>query len=117
MTNPESEREIELNRAILTINFRVLGIVFGLLLGGTIFLATNWLIIKGGEIGPDGTVVVGPHLNLLGQFLIGYSVTFWGSIIGFLYGFALGTLAGAVLATLYNLLTRLRQNRKIFKNY
>lgn len=106
-----NEEEIQLKRAILTINFKVLGIVLGFLFGAIIFIATNWLILKGGEVGPEGTTVVGPHLNLLGQFFIGYSVTFVGSIIGFLYGFAVGTITGATLAALYNAITGFRQNR------
>jgi len=30
-----------------------------------------------------GEYIVGPHLQLLSQFFIGYKVSFWGSIIGF----------------------------------
>lgn len=108
---PVDEEDIQLKRAILSLNFRVLGIVLGFLFGAIIFIATNWLIIKGGEVGPEGTTVVGPHLNLLGQFFIGYSVTFIGSIIGFLYGFAVGTITGAILAALYNAITGFRQSR------
>jgi ABC-type nitrate/sulfonate/bicarbonate transport system permease component len=51
---------------------------------------------------PDGKYVVGPHLQLLGQFFIGYKVSFLGSIVGFFYGFALGTLCGAAIGWIYN---------------
>ena len=50
-----------------------------------VFVATNWLISEGGP-------VVGPHLALLGQFFIGYRVTFVGSLVGFLWAFAVGFL-------------------------
>ena len=76
-------------------NATVQGIVLGILLGGVIFVATNWLILKGGH-------PVGPHLALLGQYFIGYRVTFVGSLIGFLYGFAIGFIGGYLLAWLYN---------------
>jgi hypothetical protein len=76
-------------------NATVQGLVSGILLGGVIFLATIWLILKGGE-------PVGPHLSLLGWFFVGYRVTFVGSLIGFGYGFLAGFIAGYLLATLYN---------------
>lgn len=76
-------------------NATVQGLVCGMLLGSAIFVATNWLILKAGE-------AVGPHLALLGQFFIGYRVTFVGSLIGFGYGFTTGFIAGYLVARLYN---------------
>jgi uncharacterized membrane protein len=87
------------------LNATVQGLVFGTLLGGMIFVATNWLILKGGER-------VGPHLALLGQFFIGYRVTFVGSLIGLAYGFITGFLAGYLGAMLYNLIGARRQERR-----
>ena len=95
--------------AVLKLNIKVLGLAFGLLLGMVIFIATNWLVIKGGHIGPGGEVVVGPHLQLLSQFFIGYKVSFPGSIIGFFYGFALGTLCGAATGWIYNKIADFRK--------
>ncbi|MCK5204417.1 MAG: hypothetical protein KAR15_11120 [Desulfobacterales bacterium] len=60
-----------------------------------IFIATNWLVIKGGD-------PVGPNLQLLSQYFIGYRVSFFGSIIGFVYGFVVGTLCGALIGWVYN---------------
>jgi hypothetical protein len=79
----------------LRVSAVVHGIVTGLVGGLGIFIATNWLVLKGGP-------VVGPHLGLLGQFFIGYRVTFVGSLIGFGYGFALGFVVGYVVAWVYN---------------
>jgi ABC-type nitrate/sulfonate/bicarbonate transport system permease component len=84
-----------LRHAVLRLNGTVLGLVLGIILGLLIFVATNWLVIKGG---PD----VGPHLSLLGQFFIGYSVTFLGSLIGMAYGFVTGFLIGFFIGWLYN---------------
>jgi hypothetical protein len=86
-------------------NATVQGLVCGMMLGGVIFVATNWLILKGGE-------AVGPHLALLGQFFIGYRVTFGGSLIGFGYGFATGFIAGYLVATLYNWFGARRETKR-----
>lgn len=102
----DDKREQALEEAVLIrllyLNARVQGVVAGLLCGLVIFLATNWLVLKGGD-------VVGPHLALLGQFFIGYRVSFLGSLIGFAYGFISGYLAGYSVAMLYNLIARRRE--------
>ena len=101
--SPEEERELEevvLTR-LMRLNATVFGVVFGLVFGLIIFIATIWLVIKGGN-------VIGPNLALLGHFFIGYHVTFFGSIVGFLYGFVLGFLVGFLIATLYNWIVDLR---------
>ena len=69
-----------------------IGSVSGLL----IFLATLWLLIKGGE-------VIGPNLLLLEQYFIGYSVTIEGAFIGMGYSFLCGFLFGWLFAYLRNL--------------
>jgi hypothetical protein len=105
MSEVQHEQERELEEVVLTrlmrLNAMVFGVVFGLVIGLVIFIATIWLVIKGG-------VVIGPNLSLLSNFFIGYSVTFLGSIIGFLYGFALGFLIGFLIATLYNWIVDLK---------
>jgi hypothetical protein len=96
---PSREKKKALEEIVLTrvlfLKATIQGTVAGLVVGVGIFFATNWLILKGGE-------PVGPHLALLGQFFIGYEVTFIGSLIGFAYGFVLGFVGGYVLAKLYN---------------
>ncbi len=91
------ERVIE--KAILRLNIRVLGIAFGFLCGGGLFLATNWLVLKGGPH-------VGAHLTLFRNYFPGYSVTFWGSLVGFVYAFLVGFAIGASIAYFYNFLAR-----------
>ncbi len=90
---PSEEQEIE--KAVLRLNSRILGITVGLVFGLLLFVATNWLVLKGGEN-------VGAHLVLLRQYFPGYSVTFIGSIIGFVYAFILGYVVGSVIAYVYN---------------
>jgi hypothetical protein len=93
--------EEKLFSGVLWLNVKVLGLALGLLFGLGLFLATNWLVLKGGE-------VVGPHLQLLSQYFIGYRVSFLGSFIGFAYGFAVGTLSGALIGLIYNKIVALR---------
>lgn len=94
------EREEELiQKAVVRLNAKLLGIVLGFLLGAVLFLMTNFLVLKGGP-------QVGPHLSLLNQFFPGYRVTFLGSIIGFCYGFVVGFVIGIVLGAVYNKVAR-----------
>jgi len=102
IVNTKSKENEKLFKAVIKFNAKFLGLTFGLILGLAVFLATNWLIIKGGTIAYSGEYVVGPHLQLLNQFFIGYRVSFMGSIIGFFYGFAVGTLCGAIFGMIYN---------------
>ena len=95
--SPRERRELEqvVVTRLLRVSALVHGAVAGLVLGLVIFVATNWLVLKGGR-------VVGPHLALLGQFFYGYRVSFLGSFIGLAYGFVLGFLLGYGVAWLYN---------------
>jgi hypothetical protein len=100
------------NTRVVQLNAMVQGICAGLIVGVVIFVATNWLILIGGHTGPQGKPVVGPHLNLLGQFFIGYRVTFVGSLIGFAYGAVIGFVGGYSLSKLYNRLAGLREHKR-----
>src|SRR5215471_4111929 len=102
--------EVVLTR-LLHLNATVQGLVAGILLGLTIFVATNWLVLKGGPMGPDGKPVVGPHLGLLAQYFIGYRVTFLGSIVGFVYGFLVGFAGGYMISKIYNWLVDRKEHR------
>lgn len=97
MTKPKQAAREEqlLKQAVLRLNGHILGFIFGVIGALGIFAATNWLVLKGGE-------VVGPHLGLLDQFFIGYSVTFTGSFIGAAYAFVLGYLSGLFIGWVYN---------------
>ncbi len=95
------QSELILERAVLRLNANILGLVLGIIGGLLVFAITNFLILKGGE-------VVGPHLGLLRNFFPYYSVTFLGSIIGFGWGLVFGYVAGFVIASLYNLVVKLK---------
>ena len=102
--------EIVLTR-LLRLNATVQGVVTGIVVGFVIFVATNWLLLKGGITGPEGQAAAGPHLALLGQYFIGYRVTFLGSLIGFAYGFVIGFAGGYSISTLYNWLVNRSEHR------
>lgn len=104
--------EEKLFKGAILFSSKIIGLVLGLFFGLIVFLATNWLLIKGGHITPEGEYVVGPHLQLLGQFFIGYEVSFLGSIIGFFYGFALGSFCGILIGTIYNKIVVFRNKNK-----
>ena len=93
-----NQRESNVQTELLKLNARAWGISFGLLLGGGLFLATVVLVIKGG-------VMVGQHLNLLSAFFPGYSVTWLGAFVGFIYAFVLGYALGRIIGEVYNRLT------------
>src|SRR5262245_16268107 len=95
MTEMQDRLEKDVMTRVLRLNAVVQGIVSGIVAGAAMFIATNWLVLKGGP-------VVGPHLALLGQFFPGYRVTFAGSLIGLAYGFVVGFAAGFAIAWLYN---------------
>jgi hypothetical protein len=94
----DREQEQALRRVMLRINEQGWGIAIGTVLGLGLFIATNFLIIRGGED-------VGKHLNMLGVYFPGYRVTFIGSLIGFVYAFVLGYGIGRTIGVVYNGLT------------
>ncbi|HSL43680.1 MAG TPA: NAD(P)/FAD-dependent oxidoreductase [Anaerolineales bacterium] len=73
-----------------------LGFALGTTCGALIFAATLFLLLKDG-----GTV--GPHLQLLSNFVPGFSVTLRGALVGLSGLFVLGFIFGSVLAYLRNL--------------
>jgi hypothetical protein len=111
MVNHEERLEEAVLTRLLRLNAMVYGWVTGIVAGLALFVATNWLLIKGGPIGPEGEPVIGPHLWLLSQYLIGYKVTFWGSLVGFAYGLVLGFAVGYFAAQVYNWLVALRERQ------
>lgn len=68
-----------------------IGTVSGLM----VWIATMWLVLKGGD-------VVGPNLELLSQYFVGYTVTATGAFIGLAYSFSWGFLWGWLFAYLRN---------------
>lgn len=95
------ELEAQVLARVLRLNAVAAGLVSGLAAGLLAFLATLWLVVKGGE-------VVGPHLGLLGHLLPGYRVSLAGSLVGLGWGLGLGFAVGYGVAALYNRLVAWR---------
>ncbi len=98
----QEEREL-IRASVARMRASVMAVVFGILGGFCLFAATGWLVFIGGE-------VVGPHLGLLGAFFPGYSVTWPGAFIGFVYGALTGAIVGYLLAWIYNVISLRRLN-------
>lgn len=92
--------EMLIMRSLTKLDKIALGISIGIYLGLGIFIATNFLILKGGE-------EIGPNLVLLSQYFAGYDITFVGSLIGLFYGFISGFALGWLIALLRNAAIRI----------
>ena len=90
----DAERQL-LGAAIARLRASIMALVFGMVGGTALFVATAWLLVRGGER-------VGLHLWLLSNYFPGYSVTWPGSVIGFFYGALCGGLIGWAMAWIYN---------------
>ncbi len=97
---PDDDAESVASDAVIRAAFAkldpfALGSAMGLVFAISLFLATTALILKGGE-------VVGPHLSLLGHYLIGYKVSWSGAFLGLIEAGIGGFLLGYVGAGLRN---------------
>lgn len=71
---------------------RALALSMGILWGAAVFLATLYVLLRGG----------GHTLVLLQQFYWGYNISWGGAFLGLIYGFIDGFIFGWLLALLYN---------------
>ena len=74
-----------------------LGLAVGIVCGMGVFFATAVLLLKGGD-------TIGPRLALLQHYLIGYRVTWLGSLVGLIEATIVGYMIGHVCAWLHNTL-------------
>lgn len=98
-TDPKGKEE--LSRAVARIQAGVLAVACGLIGGLGLFIMTVWLLL---EDGPQ----VGSHLQLLSNYFIGYSVTWWGSLVGLFYGALTGGILGWAIGYIYNTIAGIR---------
>lgn len=91
--SPAERAEIRI--AVARLRAGILALAGGLVAGSGLAFATAWLVVRGGD-------TVGPHLGLLGHFFPGYTVSWPGVVVGFLYGFASGAALGGFVGALYN---------------
>ncbi len=82
---------------------RALGLSFGIVWGLVIMLGTWWLLLRGSK---------GGVVSKLSTYYIGYSYSWEGAIIGFIWGFVDGFIAGVLIAGFYNFFTRIIYKQK-----
>lgn len=71
------------------------GIALGSVCGLGLFVATIVLVLR-------NDANLGEHLGLLRIYFPGYTVSWFGSVVGFVYAFVGGYAAGRTMATIYN---------------
>lgn len=99
-TKSSSQRDHEaewalIEASIARLRASTMAVVFGLASGSGLFVATIWLVIRGGSR-------VGATLGLLRNYFPGYSVTWGGAFVGFFYAALVGALLGWTVAFIYN---------------
>lgn len=87
----------ELALAFAPLHKRAFGTALGVASGVVVFLLTVVFLLRNAD--PAGTF----GLELLRQFFYGYSVSWTGALIGFLWGFGVGFVAGWFVAFCRNL--------------
>ena len=75
---------------------RALGLALGLVWGFTVMFSTLWLLFKGSS---------GEIISQLKYFYLGYTFSYEGAVIGFMWGFLDGFIVGVAIAWLYNYLS------------
>ena len=84
-------------RVKMELRKRALGISLGLVWGLAILFSTWWLLLVGAK---------GDVFTKISSFYIGYSFSWGGSFIGFLWSFIYGFIAGFLIAWIYNLVNK-----------
>ena len=101
---PQSRQTDEISQTLAKIKTEALALVCALLGGAGLFVMTVWLVIKDGP-------QAGQHLELLSNYFVGYSVTWWGSIVGLFYGVLTGGVAGWAIGRIYNAVVNARRDK------
>jgi hypothetical protein len=112
LNQDEQRREWEqalIQDAVARLRASVMAIVFAITSGVGAFVATAWLVIRGG---PN----VGATLGLLRHYWPGYSVTWGGALVGFFYAALIGGIVGWLVAYIYNRIVSLRRNTQLGDN-
>lgn len=77
----------------MKLNKNAFALALGIVWGATVFLVTNISLLRGGQ---------GGTLGGLSQIYVGYTFSFLGSVIGLFWGFVTMSIAGWVVAWIYN---------------
>lgn len=98
MSEPNRQDKAILAAVFAKIDTVAMAVAFGCLFALGLFAATAILLL---QTVPEG-YPVGPHLNALQDYLPGYSVSWGGAVLGLIYGFLIGAVAGFLAALIWN---------------
>ncbi|MFT4519034.1 MAG: hypothetical protein ACI9JM_001425 [Halioglobus sp.] len=98
MNHPVKDHEI-LSAVFAKMDVVALSVSAGVLCALSLLCATSILLMQ--TVPAD--YPVGPHLSALAEYLPGYSVTWGGALVGSLYGFIVGVIAGFSAAVFWNI--------------
>jgi hypothetical protein len=76
---------------------RALGIAIGLVWGLAIMLGTWWMLIGGAK---------GDIISKLSTIYFGYTYSWGGGVVGFIWGFVDGFVCGFLVAWIYNIVNK-----------
>jgi len=97
--NPRVEADALLVRMLFArLDGVAMAAAVGVVFAAGMFLATAILLFKGA---PSG-VAIGGNLSALKSFLPGYEISWWGVVVGGLYGFMIGAVTGYLLSIFWN---------------
>ena len=89
------DEQMIIRRAVVRMRARIMSIVFGMVGGLGVWVATAWLLIRGGTN-------VGGHLILLRNYMPGFTISWGGAFVGLFWGVVFGAVIGWVFAWIYN---------------
>ena len=90
-----TEERALIRRAVVRMRTRIMAVLFAVVAGLAVWIATAWLLIQGG---PE----VGKHLVLLHNYMPGFTMSWGGAFVGLFWGALYGALVGWVFAWVYN---------------
>jgi hypothetical protein len=86
--------------AFARLDLVALAIAAAVLAGSALLIATAWQLL----LHPAAQATMPLRLGLLSNYLPGYSVSWFGCVIGFIYGALIGFCAGATFGAFWNLI-------------
>ena len=91
----------------MKLNVSAFALAFGIVWGVGLFLTTWWLISVGDQAATP---------MMLERVYLGYQITPFGSLVGFVYGFVCGAICGGIFAWLYNVIADRRPTASQARN-
>jgi hypothetical protein len=95
-----SRNNLIIMAAFARLDLSALAIASAVLGGLALLVATAWQLL----LHPSTQATMPLHLGLLASYLPGYSVSWFGCVVGFIYGTLIGFCVGAMFGAFWNLI-------------